>query len=60
MSKDLERSHRFYERRPVEYHKVNAELIFAAIHAKRFDSESDIQVKVRAWIFHFDCFFDSD
>ena len=47
-------------RRPVENHKVNAELIFAAIHAKRFDSESDIQVQVRAWIFHFDCFFDSD
>ena len=46
--------------RPVEYHKVNAELIFAAIHAKRFDSESDIQVQVRAWIFHFDCCFDSD
>ena len=46
--------------RPVEYHKVNAELIFAAIHAKRFDSESDIQVQVRAWSFHFDCFFDSD
>ena len=45
---------------PVENHKVNAELIFAAIHAKRFDSESDIQVQVRAWIFHFDCFFDSD
>ena len=37
-----------------------SELIFAAIHAKRFDSESDIQVQVRAWIFHFDCFFDSD
>ena len=34
--------------RPVENHKVNAELIFAAIHAKRFDSESDIQVQVRA------------
>ena len=46
--------------RPVEYHKVNAELIFAAIHAKSFDSESDIQVQVRAWSFHFDCFFDSD
>jgi hypothetical protein len=46
--------------RPVENHKVNAELIFAAIHAKSFDSESDIQVQVRAWIFHFDCFFDSD
>ena len=46
--------------RPVENHKVNAELIFAAIHAKRFDPESDIQVQVRAWIFHFDCFFDSD
>ena len=46
--------------RPVENHKVNAELIFAAIHAKSFDQESDIQVQVRAWIFHFDCFFDSD
>ena len=46
--------------RPVENHKVNAELIFAAIHAKGFDSESDIQVQVRAWNFHFDCFFDSD
>ena len=37
-----------------------SELIFAAIHAKRFDSESDIQVQVRAWNFHFDCFFYSD
>ena len=46
--------------RPVENHKVNAELIFAAIHAKSFEPESDIQVQVRAWIFHFDCFFDSD
>ena len=44
--------------RPATNHKVNAELIFAAIHAKSFDSESDIQVgflQVRAWIFHFDC-----
>ena len=31
-----------------------SELIFAAIHAKSFDSESDIQVQVRAWSFHFD------
>ena len=48
--------------RPVENHKVNAELIFAAIHAKGFDSESDIlvQVQVRAWNVDFDCFFDSD
>ena len=45
---------------PVENHKVNVELIFAAIHAKRFDSEPEIQVQVRAWIFHFDCCFDSD
>ena len=46
--------------RPVENHKFNAELIFAAIHAKSFDSESYIQVQVRAWSFHFDCVFNSD